>query len=90
MNSKEAYLNKLEGQLNEWNAQINLLLNRARETGASDSEAITYLQQKKALAQAKLEKLENAGEQDWQTLQEETDDAWSNLGVAIKTALAKL
>ncbi len=90
MNSKEAYLNKLEGQLNEWNAQINLLLSRARETGASDSEAITYLQQKKTLAQAKLEKLKNAGEQDWQTLQEEVDDAWSNLGVAIKTALAKL
>ncbi|WP_029917180.1 hypothetical protein [Pelobacter seleniigenes] len=90
MNSKEAYLNKLEGQLNEWNAQINLLLSRARETGASDSEAITYLQQKKTLAQTKLEKLKNAGEQDWQSLQEEIDDAWSNLGVAIKTALAKL
>ena len=90
MNSKEAYLNKLEGQLNEWNAQISLLLSRARETGASNCGAITYLQQKKTLAQAKLEKLKNAGEQDWQTLQEETDDAWSNLGVAIKTALAKL
>lgn len=90
MNSKEAYLNKLEGQLNEWNVQINLLLSRARETGASDSEAISYLLQKKTLAQAKLEKLKNAGEQDWQTLQEEIDDAWSNLGVAIKTALAKL
>ena len=90
MNSKEAYLEKLEGQLNEWNAQINLLLSRAKETGASDSEAMSYLQQKKTLAQEKLEKLKKAEEQDWQKLQEEIDDAWSNLGVAIKTAIAKL
>lgn len=90
MTSKQAYQDKLEAQLHNWNAQIDLLENRSSETDTDQSAAMQYLRKKHDAATRELDKLKNAGEDEWQQLQDELDETWTNLGVAIKSALAKL
>ena len=93
MNKKQAYEEKLQAQLKEWSAQIDLLKARAENAEAESkvrySETIEKLQSKKAFAEQKLQELRHAGDDAWTDLQEGLENAWADLGTAVRSAVER-
>lgn len=90
MSKKEAYEKKLEAQLDEWNAKIDVLKAKAQRAGADAKvdyeETIEDLQQKRAAAKSKLQDLREASDDAWDDLKEGVEQAWDNLGQAVSRA----
>ena len=93
MNKKQAYEEKLKAQLNEWNAEIDLLKAKAERAEAEAKvnyrETIEDLQEKRSRANEKLQELQRAGDDAWEDLKEGIEEAWSSLGVSIKSAISR-
>ena len=94
MDKKQAYENKLENQLKNWNLEYLVmqdLVERIEPDAASQlAGAMSYLKEKRAIAMNKLHKLKSSADNDWEKLRDETDAAWSNLGIALKSISAQL
>lgn len=92
MSERDAYVNKLKAQLDEWNAEIDRLEARARKAGADAS--IGYEKQAKALrrqrddAKARLAEIQSAGQDAWQQLKKGADQAWADLKSSVEKAAA--
>ncbi|MGA7800407.1 MAG: coiled coil domain-containing protein [Gammaproteobacteria bacterium] len=93
MDTKEAYEQKLESQLNEWKAEITKLKAKADRSEADVrleyQKQIGDLRAKQETAQAKLDELKRAGEGGWKDLKAGTDRAWETLHNAIKSAVSR-
>jgi len=93
MSTKEAYIEKLQAQLNEWSAKTEVL--KARAKGAAADVKIEYnkkieeLESKKEEADEKLEELKDAGEDAWESLKGGAQSAWDSLGDAVDSAISK-
>ena len=93
MSMKQAYVQKLQAQMNDWNAEISKL--KAKAEGAEADAQLEYYKQIEELreqqqdAQAKLNELREAGEDAWEDLKAGIDNAWSSLGEAVKTAASR-
>ncbi len=87
--SKQAYQEKLEAQLREWDARLDLLKAKAEAFGADAKiefeTQIAALQQKRHEAQAKLAELGERSEAAWEDLKEGTERAWSELAKATES-----
>jgi chromosome segregation ATPase len=94
MSMKEQYEQKLEAQLDEWNAEINKI--KAKAKGAEADGIIEYekeikeLNSKQEAAKDKLKELKNASEDAWEDLKVGIDDALGSLGKAFKSATSRL
>jgi hypothetical protein len=92
-NRREAYEEKLDAQLKEFNAQLVLL--RARAGKAKAEAKIEYcklieaLQQKQDEAGAKLRNLKTAGDDAWEDLKSATEKAWGEIRTAFHEAAVK-
>ena len=90
---KQAYEERLEAQLREWNAEIELL--QAKIAKARASAKVEYsgllkdLKSKRSDAQRKLRDLQRAGEGAWEDLREGVEEAWSQLRDGLKNALSR-
>ncbi len=93
MQKKQAYEEKLQSQLDEWDAKIDVLKAKADKAGAAAKadyyETIEDLQQKRAEAKDKLQELRAAGDDAWEDMKEGLEAAWSRLGAAIKSARSR-
>lgn len=93
MNKKQIYEEKLQAQLDEWNATIDTLKAKAAKEKAeaklSYQETIEELQHKRAAAREKLQELQLAGDDAWEELKNGVQQAWSDLGDAVKAATSK-
>ena len=93
MSKKEAYRKKLEAQLDEWNAKIEVLKAKANKAEASAKveyhETIEDLQKKRSNAKDKLQELRNAGEDAWEDLKGGLEQSWSDLEAAVKAATSR-
>jgi len=93
MSMKEAYQQKLEAQLAEWNVAIDKL--KAKADKAEAEAQIEYYKQiedmrvKQEAARDKLTELKEAGEDAWEDLKEGLDSAWNSLGDAVKSATSR-
>jgi uncharacterized coiled-coil DUF342 family protein len=93
MSKKEAYEQKLQAQLNEWNAEIDKL--KAKADGAEADLKLEYykqaeeLQSKQAAAAHKLAELKHASDDAWEDLKSGIDSAWDSLGNALKSATSR-
>ncbi len=85
--SKQAYREKFEAQLQEWDAQLDLMKARASKLKADAKiefeGQLTALQQKRQQAIAKLEDLSQRSEDAWDDLKAGTERAWSELAKAM-------
>ncbi len=94
MNKRQAYEEKLETQLKNWNLEFSVLqdmVGRVEPDARSElARAMSYLTEKRTIAITKLRRLKTSEEEEWEKLQEDTDAAWSNLGIAIKTVSQQL
>jgi hypothetical protein len=91
--SKQAYQEKLEAQLAEWDAQLDLIKAKAKNLQADAKleyeRQIAALQQKRAEALAKLEDLYKRGEDAWEDLKEGTEKAWGEMGQAMERFVSR-
>jgi hypothetical protein len=93
MNEKEAYQQKIEARIAEWNAEMDKLRAQAKKLAAEGRiEAESRLQDltiKKEAAEAKLAELRNAGGDAWQELKSGIDRAVRELDESVKRAASK-
>lgn len=90
MNPKDAYQQKLQAQLDEWNAKIKQLEARMSQANADAKiqyqEQLEELKAKQAAARDKLDELSAASEDAWQDMKQGFEDSWSRLSDAIQSA----
>ena len=94
MNEKrKAYEEKIDAQLNEWNAQIDLLKAKAdkakAETKIKYYNAIEALQHKQSEAKTKLHELKTAGDGAWADLKTGAERVWDETKSAFNDAISK-
>ena len=93
MNRKQAYEQKLDAQLDEWKADIDKLSARASQAEGEAqiqlNETVEKLQAQQQIAQHKLEKFRDAGDEALDDLKSGLDIAWKNLGKAIDSATSR-
>lgn len=90
---KQAYEKKLQAQLDEWNAQIDVLKAKADSAEADVQlkyyKQIEELREQQAAAKVKLDELKNAGEDAWEDLKAGVESAWSSLSNSLKSATSR-
>jgi hypothetical protein len=93
MGNKEAYREKLEAQMREWSAKIDLLKARADQVEAEAKieyrNRIEDIRQRKEALQEKLKELQNASDAAWKEIKGGTEKAAADLRDALQSALAK-
>ena len=90
---RKAYEEKLDAQLEEWNAQIALLKARA-DKGKAEAKIEYYktieaLQHRQDEARAKLHELKTAGDEAWEDLKTAAEKAWDEVKTAFHDAISK-
>ena len=90
---RKAYEEKLDAQLEEWNAQIALLKARA-DKGKAEAKIEYYktieaLQHRQDEARAKLQELKTASDEAWEELKTGAEKAWDEVKAAFHSAASK-
>lgn len=93
MSTKQAYVDKIQARLNEWDAEIEQLKARAAHAGAAariaSERQLDMLREEQREAQAKLDDLRAAGDDAWQDMKTGVEQAWSSLEEAARSAKAR-
>ncbi|MDH3558792.1 MAG: coiled coil domain-containing protein [Deltaproteobacteria bacterium] len=93
MDTKQAYKDKLEAQLEEWRAKIAQLKAQADKKEADAkiaySKRIEELNSKKEAVEHKLKELANASGEAWRELKSGVEKAVDDLKVSLKEASSK-
>jgi chromosome segregation ATPase len=94
MASKQAYQQKLEAQLNEWDARLDVLSARARKATAdariSYENELEALKAKRAAAHEKLQDLGQRGETAWEDMKDGLEKAWDDMRAALDKVADRL
>jgi multidrug resistance efflux pump len=91
---QEKYHGKIEAQLNQWDAEINLL--KAKTQNATADAKINYqkeleeLESKKIVVMKKVEELKTSGAEAYEELKNSVDKACTELKHGFDSALARL
>ena len=87
---KDAYVEKLKAQLDEWNADIDKLAARAAkaeaETKIEYQNQLDDLRTKRDDVRDKLLTVQQAGEGAWEDLKEGLENSWEILKMSFKKA----
>lgn len=90
---RKAYIDKLAGQLKEWDAELEKMEAKTQKAKAdikADYESkIEELREKKEVAQNKLKEVKSASEDSWEELKSGAEDAFNDMKTAFKSALSK-
>ena len=93
MSAKKAYQDKMDAQLKEWQAKIDVLKAKADKAEAEQRaryyESIEKLRAKKKAADAKLAELHRAGEEAWDDIKTGMEKAWEDLKLSVEEAKNK-
>lgn len=88
MATKDAYQKKLEAQLDEWEAKLEVLAAKARNATAdariSYENELEGLKSKRLAARQKLDELGKSSEDAWEDLKDGAESAWDEMGKAIE------
>lgn len=92
MNRRDEFVEQMKARLDEWNAEIDALSERARRAGAEAQtryqEDIERLKQRRDETRRRLEALQFAGEAAWDSLQQGLEEAWELMRKAWRDASA--
>jgi peptidoglycan hydrolase CwlO-like protein len=93
MSNREEYIRKMQGKLEEWNAEISTLNAKASDVKAEVKneyyEQIESLKAKQATARQTIEELQQAGESAWGDLKSGIGLSWTAMGEAIDSARSR-
>jgi uncharacterized coiled-coil DUF342 family protein len=93
--TKDAYIAKLQAQLDEWGTEIDKLKAKADKAGADMQleyhRQVDELRAMQATANQKLTELKESSEETWDSLKEGVDikEAWNSLGDKLKAVASK-
>jgi len=94
MSKRDAYIQKLKAQLDEWNAELDLLEARSRKLGAEArikyEEQMELLRSQHAEAMDRFAELQGATQDAWESLKEGIVDSWAALKAGLDRARSKL
>lgn len=92
--TRDAYVQKMKGQLDRWNAEIDRLQAKAKEAGSEAQkefhERVAELRSRREGAEEKLEELRSSTSGAWEDLKTGVELAWESLGEAVKSATKRL
>lgn len=90
MEIKDAYKQKMEAQLKEWDAQINLLEAKLESAGADNkvqrAKQLGELRAKQTAASEKMLELGKASGAAWDQVKETADKVWTDLKTGMEDA----
>lgn len=90
---RQAYIDKIQARLNEWDAEIEKLTAQADEAGADAKiryeKQVDDLKKRQKEAQLKLDDMRKAGEDAWDDMKAGVEDAWKSLEKGIKDATSR-
>lgn len=93
METKDAYKHKLDAQLKEWNAQIDLLAAKAESAGADVklkyAQELDVLRDKQHQAAEKMKELDVASGEAWDEIKNAADNLWDDLKTGVANTVAK-
>ena len=93
MKFQDSYKEKMNAQLNEWNAQIDVLEAKAESAGAGlkvkRAEVIRDLRAKQNAASAQMTELDQATGEAWDKVKETADKLWDDLKTGLSAAHSK-
>jgi len=94
MDKRTEYVEKLSAQMVEWDAQIDLLKDKAEsatpETKFEYSHAIAALQFKRDEAAAKLQDISAASDDEWEDLKTATERVLGEVKSILRDAIMKI
>jgi DNA repair exonuclease SbcCD ATPase subunit len=87
---KEAYLEKMEGQLKEWGIEVDVLKAKAEKSKAEVKmkylEQIHELKSKQGAVKERLNELRESGDEAWGDFREDVEKALAEMKEALKQA----
>jgi predicted RNase H-like nuclease (RuvC/YqgF family) len=90
MTSRHEYIDKLKEKLDEWDADIDELEDRARTAKAELKleleDQITSLKLKRDIAKLKLSEIKDASEEAWEDIKAGAEEAWADVKDAMEKA----
>ncbi|MCB5184535.1 hypothetical protein LG201_04890 [Methylobacillus gramineus] len=93
MSLKDAYVEKLKVQLDEWSADIDVLEAKVRQADAElrikYDEQVIVLKEKRDEAKVKLAEVQSSAGEAWQELKKGSDEAWETIKHAFAEARKK-
>ncbi len=93
MSTKEDFVRKMHAKLDQWNAEIDTLSEKAnqaeREARAEYQKQLETLRSKRDHARSKLAELESASEGAWHDLKAGVELAWESVSEAVRSAAAR-
>lgn len=93
MDIQKAYKQKMEAQLKEWSAQIDLLEAKADNLGADmqvkRAKELQELRAKQRAASEKMKELGKASGEAWEQVKETADKIWEDLKTGIADVHSK-
>jgi hypothetical protein len=91
MDEKKAYQEKMQAQLKDWAAKIDVLIAKAEKAGGQKKveyqEQIQKIQAKKKLAEEKMQELRASGEETWVDIKESFEKISTDLRGALNKFL---
>lgn len=93
MSMKEAYEQKLQAQLDKWNAEIERLKAKADDAQAdAQMEYLKQVEELRAMQESvyqQMTELRNASNESWKDIKTGIDSAWNALDQSIKAAASR-
>ena len=90
MSMKKAYEEKMDAQIREWSAKIDVLKAKAEKANAEQkikyNEKIESIQAKRKKLENKMDELRNSGEEAWEEFRGGVEQAWEELKNAVERA----
>ena len=90
MTTRHEYIEKFKNKLDEWDADIDVLELKARETTDELKvelvDQLASLRVRRDIAKLKLAEIKDASEEAWEDIKGGADEAWSSLKQAIEKA----
>jgi len=94
MDNQKEYVENLSAQMVEWDAQIDLLKDKAEsatpEAKFEYAHAIAALQLKRDEAAVKLQGISAASDDEWEDLKTGTEQVWGEVSNILRDAIMKI
>lgn len=91
--NKDAYVEKLQAKMDEWNAEIKKLDAKARQAEADSKikyeKELEDLRARRKDLEEKMSRLRESGEGAWKDLKTGIESAWQSLDTAITSAASR-
>lgn len=93
MEKENLYRQKMDAQLKEWSAQIDLLEAKIKNAGADvklkQSQEIQVLREKQQAAEEKMHELGRASGAAWEQVKQTSDQVWADLKAGLHDAQSR-